>query len=235
MAKNIATKAKKSARKLVTLQGVAGPPMATPVFLLTTITDSNKMDKQDNKYISVAYKLFDITNTTPKLVEETSADKPFVFLSGFGTTLEDFEAQIAPLATGDEFDFTLTPDRAYGEYVDARVIDLDKEMFCVDGRFDSQHIYPDAIIPLQNEDGNRFLGRVLSIGDSKVKVDLNHPLAGKTLNFKGQIRESRLATNSEIEQMARMLSGEGGCGGCGGGCGNCGDGGCGHCGDGCGK
>lgn len=193
------------------------------------------MDKQDNKYISVAYKLFDITDTTPKLVEETSADKPFVFLSGFGTTLEDFEAQIAPLATGDEFDFTLTPDRAYGEYVDARVIDLDKEMFYVDGRFDSQRIYPDAIIPLQNEDGNRFLGRVLSIGDSQVRVDLNHPLAGKTLNFKGLIRESRPATNSEIEQMARMLSGEGGCGGCGGGCGNCGDGGCGHCGGGCGK
>ena len=69
MAKNIATKAKKSARKLVTLQGVAGLPMATPVFLLTTITDSNKMDKQDNKYISVAYKLFDITNASPKLVE----------------------------------------------------------------------------------------------------------------------------------------------------------------------
>ena len=112
-------------------------------------------------------------------------------------------------------------------------MELDKQIFSVDGKFDSKNIYPEAIVPLQNEDGNRFLGRVVSIGSDKVRIDLNHPLAGMTLNFKGTIHESRPATNAEIEQMARMLSGEGGCGGhCGGGCGgHCGDGGCGdgHC------
>ena len=50
----------------------------------------------------------------------------------------------------------------------------------------------------------------------KVTVDLNHPYAGLDLNFKGEILENRPATAKEMEQLARMLSGEG-CGGCGGG------------------
>jgi hypothetical protein len=54
--------------------------------------------------------------------------------------------------------------------------------------------------------------------------------------FEGEVVESRTATNEEIQEMVKMMSGEGcgcGCGDCGGGCGdgcsdenNCG---CGHC------
>ena len=92
-------------------------------------------------------------------------------------------------------------------------------MFCVDGRFDQEHIYVDAIIPLQNEDGNHFYGRVVEIGDQQVKVDLNHPLAGETLHFEGTILENREATEQEIQHLIKHLSG--GCGGCGGGCDGC--------------
>ena len=141
------------------------------------------MEQKDYKYISVAYKLYDITDNKQELIEETAKDKPFVFLSGFGTTLEDFESNLVGLAEGADFDFVLSPDRAYGEHVDTRVVELDKQIFSVDGKFDSKNIYPEAIVPLQNEDGNRFLGRVVSIGSDKVRIDLNHPLAGMTLNF----------------------------------------------------
>jgi FKBP-type peptidyl-prolyl cis-trans isomerase SlyD len=110
------------------------------------------------------------------------------------------------------------------------VLELDREIFSINGQFDKEHIYKDAIVPLQNEDGNRFYGRVLDITDEKVKMDLNHPLAGKTLNFKGKIAENREATLDEIQSMINHLSGEG----CGNGCGDC-DGGCGEgCGEGCG-
>lgn len=171
------------------------------------------MDKKSNKLINVAYRLYDVTDGGSRLVEETSADKPFVFLSGFGITLEDFEKAVADLNEGDEFDFTLTPAQAYGEYMQEHVLDLDRQMFVVDGKFDDEHIFVDSVVPLQNEDGNRFMGRVVAISDGTVKMDLNHPLAGKTLNFKGHIIDNREATNQEIEQFAKMLSGEGGCDG----------------------
>lgn len=182
-----------------------------------------KMDKKEYKSIAVDYKLYVIENGQKELQEETSAGNPFRFLSGFGMTIPGFENAIAPLAVGDTFDFTLSKDDAYGDYYAERVLDLDKQMFCIDGKFDDEHIYVDAIVPLQNQDGNRFMGHVLEISDSKVKMDLNHPLAGKELNFVGSVVESREATNGEIQAMINHMTGGGGCGGCGGGCkGGCG-------------
>ena len=112
------------------------------------------------------------------------------------------------------------------------MVDLDREMFCINGHFDHDNVFVDAILPLQNEDGQRFQGRVLEIGEQSVKIDLNHPLAGKELSFEGSVVENREATNEEIQHMINMMSGEG----CGCGCGDCGhdhhhsDGcGCGHC------
>jgi FKBP-type peptidyl-prolyl cis-trans isomerase SlyD len=88
---------------------------------------------------------------------------------------------------------------------------------------------------MQNEDGQYFQGRVVAIDDQQVRIDLNHPLAGRELNFNGHIVESREATNEEIQQFINRLSGGGcgegcgGCGGCGSDDGGCGGGGCGKC------
>ena len=167
-----------------------------------------------NKYIAVAYKLYTVDNGESELVEEATDKEPFQFISGYGITLDAFEKEIAGLEKGAEFDFTLQKDEAYGDYEQEHVLDLDKEIFCINGHFDRERIYKDAIVPLQNEDGNRFLGKVVSVGNDKVRIDLNHPLAGKTLNFKGHVVESREATNEEIQGLINRMNGEGCC--CGG-------------------
>lgn len=182
--------------------------------------------EQNNKYMEVAYKMLTTNDDQTVIEEEATRERPFQFLTGFGMAMPAFEQAICNLATGDHFDFSLTSEEAFGPHFDERVLDLDKEMFTVDGRFDTEHIRLNAIVPLRNEDGNVFPARVLAITDSHVTMDLNHPLAGKDLHFVGEVLISREPTNEEIQQIVSHMSGEGCCGGdCGGGCG----GGCGKC------
>jgi FKBP-type peptidyl-prolyl cis-trans isomerase SlyD len=206
------------------------------------------MDKPANKFIAVTYQLY--TDDSKEMVEEATVERPFQFITGMSLTLDAFEAELLKLEKDAEFDFQLNKEQAYGDYELAHVIDLDKQMFHVNGHFDSEHIYKDAVVPLQNEDGNRFYGKVLEITDDNVKMDLNHPLAGKTLHFTGKVLETREATQEEIQSLINQLSGGhqcgGDCGNCGGDCeggdcdcekdgcekdgcegGNCGNGGCG--------
>ena len=183
------------------------------------------MENKTNKLIAAQYQLFTISeNGERTLVEETTKEQPFVFITGFDAALDALEERLENLNRGDNFDFELDK-----EYEPSRVIELNKEMFIVDGQFDSKNIFKGAQIPLKNEDGNFFIGTVLEIGDAAVKVDLNHPLAGKKLNFKGYIIENREATKDEIKTMLSHMNG----GGCGGDCGGC-EGGCGHHEGGCG-
>ncbi|MBQ2366159.1 MAG: FKBP-type peptidyl-prolyl cis-trans isomerase [Bacteroidaceae bacterium] len=183
------------------------------------------MEKNRHKYVTVAYSLFsDNAEGVHELIEQTNEQHPLQFISGFGTMLEAFEAQIVPLNEGDKFDFTLAVDEAYGPYVAEHVIELDKQVFCIDGRFDKDNIYPGNVIPLTNADGMRFDGVIVEVKDNTVVVDLNHFLAGRALHFTGHVVQSRPATDAEIQGYLNMLSGEGcGCCGEGGGC----EGGCG--------
>lgn len=173
------------------------------------------MEQTTHKYVTVAYKLYtDNEKGIHELVEEAPAEHPFQFITGMGVTLDSFEEKIAPLAEGDAFDFTLASDEAYGPYEQEHVLELDKSIFSPNGHFDKEQVYPGAVLPLVNADGNRFDGLVLEVKDKTVVIDLNHPLAGKNLHFKGSVVTMREATNEEIEGMANLMSGEGCCCGC---------------------
>ncbi len=186
------------------------------------------METTDNKYITVAYKLYTIENGERDLAEEADAQHPFQFISGMGTTLDAFESQIIGLKAGDDFDFTLAASEAYGDYDDEQVIDLPKEVFCIEGKFDDTRVVEGAVIPLMTSEGQRINGSVVEVKEDVVVMDMNHPLSGCDLNFVGQVVESRPATNEEMAELVRMMSGGCSCGGCGDGCGDheCGGGCC---------
>ena len=172
-----------------------------------------------NKYVTVAYELYtDNDKGIHELVEKAPIEHPFQFISGLGIALDSFENKILALTEGEAFDFVLKVDEAYGPYEQDHVIELPKETFAINGRFDKDMVYPGAVLPLVNADGMRFQGLVLELKDNTVIIDLNHPLAGKDLHFKGQVVTMRDATNEEIQAL---INHEGcNCGGdCEGGCG----------------
>ena len=188
-----------------------------------------------NKYIAVSYKLYiDGADGKPELVEETAEGDPFIFVSALGMTLDAFEAQITPLNVGDSFNFTLAPANAYGDYEASGKQALPRNVFEMNGKLDSRYIFEGAVVPLSSADGARFNGTIVEIGEKTITVDLNHPLAGKSLNFVGTVLQSREATGEEVRDALNQITGcGGGCGSCGGGCGNGGEG-CGSCNSDCG-
>ncbi|MCR4921184.1 MAG: peptidylprolyl isomerase [Bacteroidaceae bacterium] len=185
-------------------------------------------NEAENKYITVAYKLYvPMNGNAHEMVEEATEAHPFQIISGMGFALDAFEARILPLAKGEKFDFTLSIDEAYGPYVEEAVQRVPRDVFEIDGRLNTRYIYEGAVVPLMNGDGDRFNGTISEIGEKEITVDLNHPFAGKPLHFVGSVIENRLATTEEMQQLAERLAG--GCEGCSGKCGEC-ESGCGGCG-----
>ena len=167
----------------------------------------------ENKYITVAYKLFaPMQDNDRELIEEATEERPFQFISALGMTLDAFEAQIAPLAPGADFDIKLSTEEAYGPFVPEAVQKVPASIFMINGKLDKRFIYEGAVVPLQNADGERFNGTITEITEKEITVDLNHPLAGKSLIFVGEVVDIREATKEEITSTLKMLTGEGGCG-----------------------
>jgi len=197
------------------------------------------MDKAPNKFMSVVYRLYSVADGESNLEEQTSDEHPFEFITGFGIALDKFEQVVMQAAKGSDFDFTITPAEAFGEYEPEGVHKLSREVFSINGHFDHENIFEGAVITLTDNEDHQFMAKVTKIEEDGVTVDTNHPLAGKTLNFKGTIIENRDATEEEINKTIKMLTGGcSGCGhhhgeGCGDGCGHDhhhGEGcGCGHC------
>ena len=64
-----------------------------------------RMETKKNKFISVSYKLYAIADDKKELVEETSNDRPFQFITGFGVALDGFEMAVEVLEQGADFNF----------------------------------------------------------------------------------------------------------------------------------
>ena len=193
------------------------------------------MDKPQNRFLSVTYELYTVSNGEKSLEEQTGTERPFEFITGYGIALDAFEKNLINQEKGTAFDFTLQPAEAFGEYIPEGRHKLGREVFMINGKFDNEHIFPGAIVTMNDTEDHQFMAKVVKIEDDGVTIDTNHPLAGKALNFTGKVIENREATEEEINKLIKMLTG--GCEGCGG-CGHHEGGGCGHhdgnCGDGCG-
>ncbi|GAB1415611.1 FKBP-type peptidyl-prolyl cis-trans isomerase [Paludibacter sp.] len=170
----------------------------------------------ENKFVAAEYELYVDSDKQGEfeLVEKATTEQPLKFIFGTGMMLAKFEENLFGLAVGNTFDFTIPEDEAYGPYLDENVLDLDRSIFEINGKLDNKMIFAGNIVPLMDNEGNRLNAMVVEVTDSYVKVDLNHPLAGENLHFKGSIVEVREATEKDISEM--MGNHDCGCGcGCG--------------------
>jgi FKBP-type peptidyl-prolyl cis-trans isomerase SlyD len=194
------------------------------------------MNISEKKMVTLTYDLYVSADGDEKqeLMESATVEKPLTYCHGIGMMLSKFESNIAGLTSGETFDFTIAKEDAYGEYDDAHLLDLPRNIFEIDGKFDDNVVFVGNVVPLMDNEGNRINAQVTAITEEAVSVDLNHPLAGEDLHFIGKVIEVRDATEKELNSYLGMGGGCGcGSGGCGSGCESedemdgCGSGGCG--------
>jgi FKBP-type peptidyl-prolyl cis-trans isomerase SlyD len=155
------------------------------------------MEIEKNKVVALTYVL-KYDNASGETIEVADERDPLIFLFGNGGMLPKFEENLSSLKSGDHFEFLLSKDDAYGDFTEEAIVELSKDIFRIEGEIDEEMLKPGSFIPMQDQDGHPLQGKVLSVDESNVKMDFNHPMAGKNLHFTGEIVEVRDASEEEL-------------------------------------
>ena len=112
----------------------------------------------------------------------TFGGEPMELTMGDGTLLPTLELALFGLRAGDDQTLTLLPEQAYGPHDPALIHELPRSRF-------PTGMAPQVgqIVAFEMPDGDEVAGAVIEIGDQTVRVDFNHPLAGREVVFRAQI------------------------------------------------
>lgn len=154
------------------------------------------MNIAENHVVAISYTLKE--KGYDNIIEKVEVGDPFVFLFGAGNLLEKFEENLIGMAIGDQFDFILLAPDAYGKLEADAIVDVPIEVFMSNGKLMEDIVIPGKQVRLVDQQGNPLTGIVLERGLDKVKIDFNHPMAGRDLHFMGSVIDVRPATEEEI-------------------------------------
>ena len=136
------------------------------------------MEVRDNMDIGLEYTL----TVDGTVVDSADSAKPFHYVHGQHQMIPGLERQLTGLHIGDTKEVTVSPDEGYGPVDPAALVEVAKTQL-------PAGVTPEVGLVLRgvNPDGQSFRARITELKDETVMLDLNHPLAGKTLNFKVKV------------------------------------------------
>jgi FKBP-type peptidyl-prolyl cis-trans isomerase 2 len=111
--------------------------------------------------------------------------KPLPVQVGSGQLISGFNAAIQEMALGETKEIRLTPQEAYGE-INPDAIQVVPQSSFPDG----YEFKVGNVVQGQNEVGQQVAATIHSLEENDVKLDFNHPLAGKNLNFKIELLDT---------------------------------------------
>jgi len=119
---------------------------------------------------------------------DSSRDRdPLVFVVGVGQVVKGFDQAVLGMRVGDKKTITLTPDLAYGQHLEENLLE-----FSLAGMPHLQGFKPGMQLKLPLQGGRAVSAQVVEVTEDSIRLDANHPLAGKTLVFDLEIVEAGL-------------------------------------------
>lgn len=148
------------------------------------------MPTKSNQVITISFILKDMDGN---IIEATTKERPFSFISGGNQILPKLEENIGEMLIGSKRTVVLSPEEAYGVYDDTAIQEINRSEFPED-----TDIQEGMTFIADAPDGQQLPFVIKSIVGENIKIDFNHPLAGQTLSFDVELLTLRDATIEEL-------------------------------------
>lgn len=135
---------------------------------------------------------YTIADDEGNILDTTQGRSEFSYLQGGNQLLPGLQRELEGKSVGDVVSARLLPKDAYGMHDPERIQAIERPYFN-----DVSEIEEGMEFEIRTEEGLRLV-TVKHVDETDVTVDLNHPLAGKTLHVSANIQSVRPA--SEIEK-----------------------------------
>jgi len=106
------------------------------------------------------------------------------FQVGGGQMIKGFDNALVEMEVGEKKTVTLSPSEAYGERKDEAITNVSKDNFPPDFE-----IKEGEMVQGRTQSGHPVNALVVEVKENEVTLDMNHPLAGKELNFEIELVE----------------------------------------------
>lgn len=110
--------------------------------------------------------------------DSSSGREPLEFTIGSGQVIQGFEKAVVGMKPGDTRREKIAAADAYGDAREELVFDVERSALPEDADV-SEGDFLEVSFP----DGSRAPVRIRELGDTSLKLDANHPLAGQNLTF----------------------------------------------------
>jgi FKBP-type peptidyl-prolyl cis-trans isomerase 2 len=138
---------------------------------------------KDGMLVSFDYTL---KGTDGKLIESSKGKEPLKYVHGQKMMIPGLEKELTGMKVGGEKHVTIKPEDAYGPINPQAFQEIPKEKIPVNG------LKLGAILAAKSPDGQVIPMRVHEIKETTVVMDMNHPMAGKTLVFDVKVVDIQL-------------------------------------------
>jgi len=148
------------------------------------------MQIADGCTVTLEYRL---TDAAGALIDGSPADEPLVYVHGVEGILPILEQELAGKSAGNAFDVTITPEQGFGER-DASLVEILSRAQLAEAAV----IEVGMQVERRDPAGGTQVFVVTACDSQTVTLDANHPLAGRTLRFSGNVIAVREATPEEL-------------------------------------
>ncbi len=148
----------------------------------------NEMTVTDGQVVSMDYTL----RVDGQILDSSEGREPLQYLHGAGNIISGLESQLTGMAVGESRDVIVAAQDGYGEMNPQAFMDVARGDFP-----DDMPIQVGLEMELSDKNGQPLYARVESVEGEKVRLNMNHPLAGKELHFNVKVVALRAATDEE--------------------------------------